>query len=177
MNMKKFYKTIIFPVAFALLITGCSSSEESSSYKTFYHENSTINRFFNEYNEIAEIEITPVMVDEGAYANNALASCNDVFLNIYANSDNGFHVDMSSQTTDGNKNMETIFKDVMRTIDPSLSDDEVNTAWNELLTGKYKSYDYYLINDFKITYSETVLADGKTIDYALKLSNKKSAFS
>jgi hypothetical protein len=141
------------------------SENEIDEKKIKYHGNKTINKLITEYNTLAEVAITPDMVSNGAYSFNAKVSCNGVSLLIYK-SDAGIFIDYSQEANDDSQ-IFTLFRDFAKTLNSDITDDEIQTGFDELRTGDWQNYTKYDMNGIECTYSSQKLTDGQ-IRYTVK---------
>ena len=136
-----------------------------------YHGNEAVNQLLTDYNEIAEVAISPDMVQNGAYNFNANISVDGVWVQIY--SGNGLFVDYSDEA-ESDDHIYPLFRDFTKSLNQSLTDDEINTAWKELQTGKYNNYytSKYNLGGIQITYKTEKLNNGAN-RYTIKTELKK----
>lgn len=125
-----------------------------------YHKNQGINNLIAEYNNVSEVEISPSMVQNGAYDFSANISVNDVWVQIY-NSSAGMFVDYSAES-ESDSNIFILFKGFSKALDNSLGDESIDNAWKELRTEKYTNYNNYDVGKIKATYSTQKLDNGCT---------------
>lgn len=136
-----------------------------------YHKDKGVNQILVDYNKIAEIKITPDMVQDGAYNNNANISVNEVWVQIY-NSSNGLFVDYSDEAN-SDEHIYPLFRDFSKALNPSLTDEIISNAWKELQTGKYDYYsNKYDLSGIEIAYMTSKLNNGQ-LKYTIKTGLKK----
>lgn len=128
-----------------------------------YHEDEHINRLLTAYNELAEYPITPEMVEDGAYDYQAHASCNGVWVTIYATSNNGLFVDYDDEATN-DEAIKVLFRDFNKAINPELTDDDIEVAWAELQTEEYDNptLNFLDVQGIECTYVTSALNNGET---------------
>ena len=108
------------------------------------------------------------MVETGAYNFTANVSCNGVWIMISAN--NGMSVDFSDEAAN-DEDIQPIFRDFCKALNSNITNDDVNSTWGILRTGKYQNYSSYDFDGIKCTYSETPLVNGE-YRYSVKTNCK-----
>ncbi len=141
------------------------SQNEIDENEIKYHGNKTINKLITDYNSLAEVTITPDMVSNGAYSFNAKVNVNGVSLLIYK-SDAGVFIDYS-QEAKHDSHIYPLFRDFAKTLNPDITNDEIQMGFAELRTGNWKNYTKYNMNGIECTYLAQKLTDGK-IRYTIK---------
>ena len=121
-----------------------------------------LNQLISDYNSISEYDIE--QWETGAYPFNAIMSCNGVYIMAY--NSNSVFVDLSIEDWDDSR-IYPVFRDFIKTLDNSVTDEEVSAGWNELLTGKYIGYKYYDIGSVECMCWVKNMNNG-TISYTVK---------
>ena len=177
--MKKILLLILCS-SIVLAITGCNNSNENNinspstiqvenKVETIYNDDEGINLFINKYNELYDPDITSDMLSKmhiaGSDRDNAVTVANDKFeINIYDNHELNGKYNMSvyvGYKTDINATIddyEDQFTKFIKLFDETLSDEEINNYWNDLISSYHSSYE---INDIDIV----TMADNNSIDY------------
>lgn len=128
------------------------SSDISSDLNNLYHSNAQIEQLLTSYNEVAEYQISPDMVSEGAYPSSANILCNSVNIRINVNDDGDIFVDYEIEAADDTA-VEPLFRDFCKALDPNVTNENVETAWKALQTKEYQNYNSYKFNEIECTYS------------------------
>lgn len=136
-------------------------SEENSNE---FVDDDVLNQLILDYNAISEYDID--QCSNGTYPFNAIMSCNGVYIMAY-NSTSVF-VDLSIEDWNDSR-IYPVFRDFMKALDNTVSDDEIFTGWGELLTGEYIGYRYYNIGSIECMCWVKTMNNG-TISYAVKTS-------
>ncbi len=126
-----------------------------------------LNQLITDYNTISEFDVEQCKT--GAYPFNAIMMCNGVYIMTY--NSNSIFVDFYIEDLSDNR-IYPVFRDFMKTLDESVNDDEISTAWSELLTGKYIGYKYYDIGNVKCMCWVKNMSNG-SISYTVKTGCKK----
>ena len=149
------------------------NDDKTGSEKTYRNEESNkyvnddlLNQLIIDYNENAEFKIEQSRT--GAYPFNAIMMCNSVYIMAY--NSNAVYVDFSIEDWD-DSNIYPVFRDFLKTMDSSLSDDMIYFGWNELLTGKYIGYKYYDIGEIECSCWVNQVSNGK-YSYTVKTGCK-----
>lgn len=115
---------------------GKQSVDEPSSYATQesvsaeqLHNDKTINNVLNAYNAVAEYKVSSEDISAGSSNSNAKASINGVYILLYSST--GIAVDYQLEATDDSA-IFPVFRDFCKAINPSLTDDELELAWNDM---------------------------------------------
>ena len=163
--MKKkilFLATVCF---FALPLAACSGNTQSvSSIQSatqveeetmiYFKTDKGLNRFFSEYASIAEYPFEPDNIKQGNIRTKALISAGDLYIEL-VNSKDGLTICID----DGKKVSDTlypVFRDFLRVLDGSLSDEQIEQAWADIkeIGTKYLYDGAYSLGNLKLTYSD-----------------------
>lgn len=147
------------------------ASESFPNTEVVYHSDSRIDKLLKEYNEIAEYQITPDMVENGAYSFSANISCNGVWIMIYASDTNGIFVDYQNEADDDSAIM-PLFRDFCKAINADLTNEDISAAWKDLQSGEYKNYNYYNCGGIKCTYSVSIPLSNGQYSFIVKTNGK-----
>ena len=127
------------------------SKDEKPSQPT-YAEDSVVNRFIAEFNnnvgyDFSDIRKGNIKTKYYAYANNCyveILNANDAYAECFSVSING-----GKETSDRDR-MFAVFKQVVKTLDSSITDAQINSAI------EYLKSQQYMVSDYKISNSVTV---------------------
>lgn len=169
-NMKKGFCKLLLFLILPLILTGCINAdngvenkidknvEEKTKIEEIYVDDEAINLFLNKYNEINDNKITKEMVSKktikGDTKDDVVSISNDKFeINVYDNYESNNEYSMSvyvgytkmEATIDDYKEQFTNF---IRVFDETLSSDEINNYWEDMISTYHSSYE---INDIDIT--------------------------
>lgn len=84
-----------------------------------------LNQLITDYNTISEFDVEQCKT--GAYPFNAIMMCNGVYIMTY--NSNSIFVDFYIEDLSDNR-IYPVFRDFMKTLDESVNDDEISTAWS-----------------------------------------------
>lgn len=126
-----------------------------------YHKNAHINRLINSYNELATYPISAEMITDGAYDFRALVSCNGVGIIIDATENNGLFIDFEDENLD-DELIKVLFRDFCKTINPQVTDDDIDSIWAILQSEKPTVYTPYNFGGIDCAYYITALNNGET---------------
>ncbi len=127
------------------------NKDEKPSQPT-YAEDSVVNRFIAEFNnnvgyDFSDIRKGNIKTKYYAYANNCyveILNANDAYAECFSVSING-----GKETSDRDR-MFAVFKQVVKTLDSSITDAQINSAIEYLMSQQY------MVSDYKISNSVTV---------------------
>lgn len=120
--------------------------------QTVYAEDTVVNRFITEFNDksgydFSDIRKGNIRTKYYAYANECyveILNANDAYAECFSVSING-----GKETSDRDK-MFAVFKQVLKTLDKSITDAQINSAI------EYLESQQYMVSDYKISNSVTV---------------------
>lgn len=182
-NMKKIFMLLV-SITILFAITGCTddktnktnetdSNKENIKVETIYADNEAINLFLNKYNNLYSPKITSDMLSKkhigGRDRDDVVVIANDKLeIIVYDNYSSDSKYNMSvyvgysakDLTSDDYKEQ---FVKYIKMFDETLSDEDINNYWNDMISSYHSSYE---INDIDILTSTN---DGK-IQY-FKLTN------
>ena len=161
-------------------MTGCNYSgknntdsalntQEEKKVDVIYKDDEGINLFINKYNALYEPDITSDMLSKkhigGSDRDNVVTVANNKLeINIYDNYGANGNYNMSvyvGYKTDVDANVDEYkqqFSNFIKLFDQSLSDEDINNYWNDMISSYHSSYD---INDIDIL----TMTDNGNIDY------------
>ncbi len=167
---KKFFCKLLLFLMFPLILTGCINTdnsakneidnkiEKNAKIEEIYADDEAINLFLNKYNEINDNKITKEMISKktikGDTKDDVVSISNDKFeINVYDNYGSNNEYSMSvyvgytkmEATIDDYKEQ---FANFIRVFDETLSSDEINNYWEDMISTYHSSYE---INDIDIT--------------------------
>ena len=167
---KKFFCKLLLFLMFPLILTGCINTdnsakneidnkiEKNAKIEEIYADDEAINLFLNKYNEINDNKITKEMISKktikGDTKDDVVSISNDKFeINVYDNYGSNDEYSMSvyvgytkmEATIDDYKEQ---FANFIRVFDETLSSDEINNYWEDMISTYHSSYE---INDIDIT--------------------------
>lgn len=144
-----------------------TESESRSEDTVVYHKDEGLNQLLIDYNAIAEIPISPEMVDNGVYFFECNITVNEVYIQLY-NSSTGLFVDFYDEAA-SDASIYPLFRDFAKALKSELTDKVIEQAWNELKSNNYDYYtDKYDMGGIKASYDDMKLNNG-TFSYSIKL--------
>lgn len=152
-----------------------NDTKEKSDIKVYYKDNESINLFINEYNKENDPDITSEMISKkhikGSDRDDVVTVSNDKLeINIYENykiSDSlsmSVYVGYKPQIQNQNEDFKEQFIKYIRIFDNTLTNDEIENYWNDMISEYRTSYN---INDIEVMLS---ISNGK-VSY-FKLTSK-----
>lgn len=131
-------KRILALVLVLMALTGTVYAESQE----YFESDDIVNDFFIKYNSIAIHQITPDMIKRGNIDTKAIVYADG--FNIEIINVSGRTLDISIKTNPENEKtvLLTVFSDCIKAMNPTLSDEEILSAWKEMhKTG-------YMVNDY-----------------------------
>lgn len=133
-----------------------------------------VNNVLLKYNEIAECSIDNEYIEhiirvERPLEKTTYTLSNGVYFIIqYNDYSRILFVDYQEEASD-DYSLYTVMRDMMKSVNSDIKNEEIEIMWSELKTNKYSSYygGKYLLGGFEISYSTRKLNDGK-IRYSIK---------
>lgn len=125
-----------------------------------FHKHEQIEKLIHSYNLVCEegYTIDPSMVNERVYDNSASIVIADVDIIVYSTKDS-FSVDYRVETTDHSA-LQKLFIGFSKTLDPTLTKEQIMTAWQDLDAGKYTVYQPYQLGIVNCAYLKTDIHTG-----------------
>lgn len=165
MKTKRTAQICVVICTLALCLTACNSSAQSvepnvSSTEqteetsiTYFESDKGLNRFFINYNEFAECPFDPEQIKQGNVRTKALVSTGDFYIEL-VNSRDGLYI-LIDDGSEESANLYFVFRDFLKVMDDSLSDEQIEQAWNDIKEiGTGYMYDgSYTLNKLKMNYS------------------------
>lgn len=129
-----------------------SSSIESNqqSEPLYFESDSVVDKFFSDYNAIAEIEIPAEEIEKGNIRTKALVYIDDLSLEVI-NANDFLSISMSSSTENESTTLYALFRDSIRAMRADTTDAEILSTWNAIHESGYLS-EGYVLNDIAIKY-------------------------
>ena len=174
--MKKFNPFMILTLSFCLIFSACNLSTQTSSetaYSTeapstvesdqqiietpesspeplYFESDSIVDKFFSEYNAIAEIKIPAEEIEKGNIRTKALVYIDDLSLEVI-NANRFLAVSMSSSVENESTTLYALFRDSIKTMEPNTTDEDIQSAWDSIHESGNLVEDY-MFKDINITY-------------------------
>lgn len=136
-------------------VSSSPSAAQAEEEKTIYFKTDKgLNRFFSEYASIAEYPFEPDDIKQGNVRTKALVSTSDLYIEL-VNSKN----ELTICIDDGKEMSDTlcpVFRDFLRVLDGSLSDEQIEQAWADIkeIGTKHHNDGAYTLGNLKLTYSD-----------------------
>lgn len=125
--------------------------EVTSNPKPLYFESDEIvDKFFTDYNAIAEVIIPAEEIEKGNIRTKALVYIDDLSLEII-NASDFLSISMSSSVENEATTLYAIFRDTIKVMNSDTTDEDVQSAWNAIHESGYLVEDYDF-NGVSITY-------------------------
>jgi hypothetical protein len=118
-----------------------------------YHRNKAVNQFITSYNEVSEYPISPDAVGTSNGGNTGSFQYDGgPNIAVTHNSSGQLMIRLLHEDeTDGK--IVYIFEDICRAIDPTLSDEDISGAINEIRSNDYSYYAPYQLHNLKCSYN------------------------
>lgn len=125
--------------------------EVTSNPKPLYFESDEIvDKFFTDYNAIAEEIIPAEEIEKGNIRTKALVYIDDLSLEII-NASDFLSISMSSSVENEATTLYAIFRDTIKVMNSDTTDEDIQSAWNAIHESGYLVEDYDF-NGVSITY-------------------------
>lgn len=125
--------------------------EVTSNPKPLYFESDEIvDKFFTDYNAIAEVIIPAEEIEKGNIRTKALVYIDDLSLEII-NASDFLSISMSSSVENEATTLYAIFRDTIKVMNSDTTDEDIQSAWNAIHESGYLVEDYDF-NGVSITY-------------------------
>lgn len=113
-----------------------SAQNDTKETKIVYHEDEVIQDFLDNYNTInTDLPISPDDMKKSYRRNQAIISLYNTYIEIWSVDGN---IKISIEDTDDtNQGVEKMYFSFMKTLDTSISDEELESLWTELVSDKY----------------------------------------
>ena len=128
-----------------------SQPQEGASIEPLYFESDeVVDKFFADYNAIAEISIPADEIEKGNIRTKALVYIDDLSLEII-NAKDYLSVSMGSSVENEATALYAIFRDTIKAINTDIADEDIQSAWVGIHESGYlvENYDF---NGISITY-------------------------
>lgn len=145
------------------------SAEEIETIEQASNDKYFLNNFICAYNAIAEHKIDEVTIDEIDKSKRPLSRLTYTYTNrVYTiftyNEGYNIFIDIQYEGT-SDEAIYPIFRDIIKIMNPSLLDQEIDETWYNLQSQKYSNYNEYDLNGINCTYSIQTLVNGENRYY------------
>ena len=148
-------KISMFLGLFLALIGGvCFGCAEENRYC----KNEVLNGIIEEYDSIAEFPLENVK--NGVRKNNALASCNNVWISMWEIREERISLQFTIEDYD-NTAIFPVLRDFSKVLKDDIQDEYIDGAWEEVQNGKYDAYKCLRVGTLGFSYCERKLEGGK----------------
>lgn len=127
-----------------------SQSEEPSPAPEYFESDAVVDKFFTDYNSIAEIKIPAEEIEKGNIRTKALVYIDDLSLEVI-NANDFLSISMGCSPENESTTLYALFRDCIKTMRPDISDEDIQSTWDSIHESGYLM-DGYEFNDIKITY-------------------------
>ena len=160
--MKK--SCLLLILLLCLILSACGRNSETSKVEDnqqqeevtldpkplYFESDEVVNKFFTDYNAIAEISISADEIEKGNIRTKALVYIDDLSLEII-NTTDFLSVSMSSSVENEDTKLYAIFRDSIKAMIADTTDKDIQSAWNTIHESGYLVEDYDF-NGVSITY-------------------------
>lgn len=126
------------------------AANEQDSELMFFESDRVVDKFFADYNAIAEVVIPAEEIEKGNIRTKALVYIDDLSLEVI-NADDFLSISMSSSVENEDTKLYAIFRDTTKTMRADITEDDILSAWSAIHESGYLVEDYDF-NSIKITY-------------------------
>lgn len=130
--------------------TDSQDKDASEPELVYFESDEVVNEFFSNYNSFAEITIDAEEIEKGNIRTKALVYIDDFSLEV-VNAEDFLSVSMSSAVENESTKLYSIFRDVVKSVNEHITDEEIQIAWNEIHESGYLVEDYDF-NSILLTY-------------------------
>ena len=116
----------------------------------YFESDEVVDKFFTDYNAIAEVVIHAEEIEKGNIRTKALVYIDDLSLEII-NATDFLFVSMSSSVENENTKLYAVFRDTIKAIREDIVEEDIQSAWNAIHESGYLVEDYDF-NGISITY-------------------------
>lgn len=116
----------------------------------YFESDEIVDKFFTDYNAIAEVVIPAEEIEKGNIRTKALVYIDDLSLEII-NASDFLSVSMSSSVENESTTLYAIFRDTIKAMSADTADEDIQSAWNAIHESGYLVEDYDF-NGVSITY-------------------------
>ena len=124
--------------------------EEVTPEPLYFESDEIVDKFFTDYNAIAEVVIPAEEIEKGNIRTKALVYIDDLSLEII-NASDFLSVSMSSSVENESTTLFAIFRDTIKAMSADTADEDIQSAWNAIHESGYLVEDYDF-NGVSITY-------------------------
>lgn len=139
----------------------------ADSAPIYFESDEVVDKFFNDYNSIAEVVIPAEEIEKGNIGTKALVYIDDLSLEII-NASDFLSVSMSSSVENENTKLYAIFRDTIKAINSSATNENIQSVWNAIHESGYMVEDYDF-NGVSITYVPSKEVSWGTSDLRIDL--------
>lgn len=97
----------------------------------YFDGDEVVNKFFSDYNDLAEITIPQNEIEKGNIKTKALVYIDDLSMEII-HADDSLSVSMSSSAENESTKLYTLFRDTIKTMDTDISENDIQSTWDEI---------------------------------------------
>lgn len=117
--------------------------EEVSTKPLYFESDEIVDKFFTDYNAIAEVVIPGEVIEKGNIRTKALVYIDDLSLEII-NVDDYLSVSMSSSVENEDTKLYAVFRDTIKSMRPDASNEDIQAAWSSIHESGYmvEGYDF-----------------------------------
>lgn len=116
----------------------------------YFESDEVVNKFFTDYNAIAEVPIPMEGIEKGNIKTKALVYIDDLGLEI-VNAKDFLSVSMSSSFENMETKLYSVFRDSIKSMIADIKDEDIQSAWDAIHESRYL-VDGYDFNGVSITY-------------------------
>lgn len=138
--------------------------EKADSSEQKFHRDIEINNLITSFNDLYSPQILPQEVGQD-YSYQTFINTNNMNIRI-SHSKSGLFVDLTQEASNDNE-IYSYYYAFVKCLVPDITDDEINKAFQNLQTEKYKNYDKYRFSNLGSTYTAKKLIDGNYL-YTVK---------
>lgn len=124
-----------------------TDTSEQDSTPRYFESDEVVEKFFSDYNAIAEIIIPAEEIEKGNIRTKALVYIDDLSLEII-NAEEFLSISMSSSVENEDTKLYVIFRDAIWAMKSDLSEDSIQACWQAIHESGYlvEDYDFEGIN-------------------------------
>lgn len=117
--------------------------EEVSIEPMYFKSDEVVDKFFTDYNAVAEVVIPAEEIEKGNIRTKALVYIDDLSLEII-NVNDYLSVSMSSSIENEDTKLYAVFRDTVKSMRPDASNEDIQAAWDSIHESGYmvEGYDF-----------------------------------
>ncbi len=159
--MKRFGPLILLPLCLCFILSACKNSNaphttdaaetgstivadnqrEAISNTLYFETDEAVDKFFADYNTLAEISIPTDKIEKGNIKTKALVYIDDLNLEV-VHANEFLSISMSASVENESTKLYAIFRDAIKTLKSNISDDTILSAWDKIHETGYLVKDY-----------------------------------